>query len=197
MPTGQFDRKLGEPCLSAGCTVRVGYQNKWGYCDTSLACKAAQARAKRAVGRFFCEQEGCDNRVKVDNQTGYCQSHKTETSRQPMRTCAKEGCETRLMAHNETGYCVPHWSRQRMGDHRMRARRYGSDPEMVYRSEVWDRDCGVCYLCNLPADPTGWHLDHVIPLAAGGLHKMSNVAVTHPTCNLRKGDRILVDKQYP
>jgi 5-methylcytosine-specific restriction endonuclease McrA len=30
------------------------------------------------------------------------------------------------------------------------------------------------------------HLDHVIPLAWGGLHDISNLCLACPTCNLRK-----------
>lgn len=63
--------------------------------------------------------------------------------------------------------------------------------ERVYRSVVWERDGGVCHICHEPADPTNWHLEHVVPLARGGEHSYANTAVSHPACNLRKGTKLL------
>ena len=34
-------------------------------------------------------------------------------------------------------------------------------------------------------------IDHVIPLAKGGLHAWSNVKLAHKGCNEQKGDRII------
>ena len=34
-----------------------------------------------------------------------------------------------------------------------------------------------------------YHFDHKIPLSAGGAHVASNIQITHPLCNLRKGAR--------
>lgn len=62
--------------------------------------------------------------------------------------------------------------------------------EHIDRHLVWERDRGICQICTHPADPTRWHLDHVVPLARGGNHLYSNVQVSHPTCNLRKGAKV-------
>jgi hypothetical protein len=35
-----------------------------------------------------------------------------------------------------------------------------------------------------------FHLDHITPLSAGGLNIDSNVQLTHPTCNYRKGRQL-------
>jgi 5-methylcytosine-specific restriction endonuclease McrA len=32
-----------------------------------------------------------------------------------------------------------------------------------------------------------WHLDHVVPLAAGGDHSYANTQVSYSACNLAKG----------
>lgn len=60
----------------------------------------------------------------------------------------------------------------------------------VDRDAIWRRDAGICHLCLLPADAADWHLDHVIPIVHGGPHDPRNGAVSHPSCNLRKNDRI-------
>jgi 5-methylcytosine-specific restriction endonuclease McrA len=36
-----------------------------------------------------------------------------------------------------------------------------------------------------------FHVDHIMPLAKGGLHCYTNVQVAHPKCNLSKKDKIL------
>lgn len=68
--------------------------------------------------------------------------------------------------------------------------------KMLYR-----RDNGICYLCGGLCD---WNdknglrmgltypsIDHVIPLAKGGLHSWDNVRLAHISCNCRKSDRII------
>lgn len=61
--------------------------------------------------------------------------------------------------------------------------------ENIRRADIWDRDGGICYLCETPCDPNNWHLEHLIPLSRGGPHTASNVAVSHPECNRAKGTR--------
>lgn len=59
------------------------------------------------------------------------------------------------------------------------------DPAVVYVMHG-DR-CGICSEFVLEAE---FHVDHVIPLACGGLHMYANVQLAHPLCNSRKGHRI-------
>lgn len=70
-----------------------------------------------------------------------------------------------------------------------RARKLDQFVEHVDRELVWTRDRGICHLCGKHADPATWHLDHIVPLAHGGLHSYANTAVTHPQCNMQKGAR--------
>lgn len=77
-----------------------------------------------------------------------------------------------------------------------RRARKAADPEYARKHReyvdpavVWARDCGVCHICDRPADPEDWHLEHVVPLARGGNHSYANTRVSHPVCNLRKGAR--------
>jgi 5-methylcytosine-specific restriction endonuclease McrA len=59
--------------------------------------------------------------------------------------------------------------------------------EEFSRGEIWDRDKGICHVCSTACDSRRWHLDHIKPLAKGGSHVRSNVAVAHPFCNQSKG----------
>lgn len=66
---------------------------------------------------------------------------------------------------------------------------------------LFKRDSGVCYLCGGQcdwADKNGQivgdmypSIDHVIPVAAGGLHSWSNVRLAHFRCNVNKSDKLL------
>ena len=73
---------------------------------------------------------------------------------------------------------------------RRRARELGQfiedvDPQIVY--EMHGGRCGICGEF-IEGD---FHVDHVIPLAKGGMHGYINVQPAHPKCNLSKGAKIL------
>lgn len=66
------------------------------------------------------------------------------------------------------------------------------DHQMIY-----ERDSGICGLCEQPVDPTlRWPdllsatIDHIIPLARGGVHGPDNVQLAHMRCNSSKGARV-------
>lgn len=48
--------------------------------------------------------------------------------------------------------------------------------------------CGRCGICGQFIEhELGFHVDHVLPLARGGMHGYINVQPAHPFCNLSKG----------
>ena len=57
-----------------------------------------------------------------------------------------------------------------------------------------DRDEGVCGLCGeLVEDDTGLEgpsIGHIVPLARGGAHALTNIRLEHLRCNLRKGSKL-------
>jgi 5-methylcytosine-specific restriction endonuclease McrA len=70
-----------------------------------------------------------------------------------------------------------------------RARKRDAFVEHVNALVVLERDDGVCGICGGDVDPTNFDVDHVVALAAGGLHAYFNVQAAHPTCNRSKGMR--------
>lgn len=56
---------------------------------------------------------------------------------------------------------------------------------------VLQQSGGVCGICRLPLDSADVHFDHIVPLARGGAHTQANMQATHPSCNLRKGARVV------
>lgn len=76
-------------------------------------------------------------------------------------------------------------------NHRRRVRQLGGECEKFSREEIYERDQGICYLCGLFVKENAWHLDHIIPVALGGGHTRRNVAVSCPSCNRRKGTKLV------
>lgn len=70
-------------------------------------------------------------------------------------------------------------------------RKLKSFVEEVDRDLVWNRDKGLCHICQKPANQNNWHLDHIYPVVKGGEHSYKNVAVSHPRCNQKKSDRLM------
>ena len=47
-----------------------------------------------------------------------------------------------------------------------------------------------CVGCTRDLRVVGYHVDHVVPLARGGLNVRGNIQLLCPRCNLRKGVRV-------
>ena len=62
-----------------------------------------------------------------------------------------------------------------------------------YKVKLLKRDGDTCFCCNLPMgeDMT---LEHLIPLTAGGLNVLSNMAIMHSHCNRALGNKPLFAK---
>lgn len=72
---------------------------------------------------------------------------------------------------------------------RRRARKYQNQVGNVDYKMIWERDQGICHICDNVVERANVHFDHVIPLVRGGAHSMENIKVSHALCNLRKGAR--------
>jgi 5-methylcytosine-specific restriction endonuclease McrA len=76
---------------------------------------------------------------------------------------------------------------------RRRARLVGATVEPVDPGIVFERDGWVCHICGDTVAPKDASLDHVVPLSLGGEHSYANVATSHLSCNVKKGNRLIVD----
>jgi 5-methylcytosine-specific restriction protein A len=77
------------------------------------------------------------------------------------------------------------------GDELSRRVKWHKHEKLQIKSDLWDRDSQVCYLCQENMSYREATIDHVIPLAKGGADNPSNYKLTHPKCNLEKGNMLL------
>jgi 5-methylcytosine-specific restriction endonuclease McrA len=68
-----------------------------------------------------------------------------------------------------------------------RARKLAAFVEVVDPMVVYDRDGGLCGLCGSSVDREDFHVDHIVPFAAGGEHSYANTQLAHARCNRVKG----------
>lgn len=63
--------------------------------------------------------------------------------------------------------------------------------EYVSLDAIYERDKGLCGICGKALNRVVAIGDHIIPLSKGGLHNYANVQLAHPSCNSKKGTRVI------
>lgn len=93
-------------------------------------------------------------------------------------------------------YYAKHKDVRSNGAHKRRLIIAAENSDFIERQVVFDRDQGICYLCNKEVNPNDWWLEHKIPLSRGGSHTYDNVAVSHPGCNARKQAKFIEELSW-
>jgi 5-methylcytosine-specific restriction endonuclease McrA len=129
-------------------------------------------------------------RIAENNAKRYAQNKEREVAKAAKYREEYPGCSSEYYNRNKKRIAkreaTPQGKAIRLSYvHKRKARKRGVKSEPYTRQGVWNRDKGICGICNLPADPNKWHLDHIIPLGPGE-DIFQNVQVTHPKCNLFK-----------
>lgn len=63
----------------------------------------------------------------------------------------------------------------------------------VLISEMLEAQNGICPVCKEAIDQStlgAFHVDHVIPFSRGGGYERDNLQITHPFCNMSKGNDV-------
>lgn len=118
------------------------------------------------------------------------------------RICSR--CKRDLpVAELRTSWCNDCWgedNRRRQHERRMLSAAPSGVSERFTRQDVLIRDGYMCGLCIEPIDPDlpyphprSASLDHIIPLARGGSHSMSNAQAAHLDCNRRKWAHVPIE----
>jgi 5-methylcytosine-specific restriction endonuclease McrA len=106
--------------------------------------------------------------------------------------CAGEYPQT----NHQQKYCTPRCGKTARGarSDRVRAAYHGVEYQPINRHRIYTRDDWTCGICGDRIDPGAkWpdlmcaSLDHIVPMAEGGGHVLSNVQAAHFLCNSYKG----------
>lgn len=88
-------------------------------------------------------------------------------------------------------------SRLKVKEHRKKTKRPHSKRKSIssgYRDIIVDflikRDGLICGICKKSMEGSIFHIDHIIPVALGGVDTMENVQLTHPKCNMSQSNLI-------
>jgi len=150
-----------------------GFKPRCKPCDLLSRDKAARAEYEKK----YWDSRREERRKMVRESHERNKDHHKKKRREYLRT---ESGKAKCRKHSQTRYAR---EKDAFVEH--------VDPMSVYR----DQD-GVCYLCKSRFSFDELELDHVFPLAAGGKHQRSNVAMACIRCNRSKGAKILeVDYQ--
>lgn len=190
-------RELVRSCVVCGAVFETHprERNRRKYC--SEACRLRQyrqstpelAERRREMDRLR-SRENYSPRPKVIGECVECGS--LFEGRRGRKYCSA-GCSNRA------------FGRARVADGRAadlnaerRAREAGVKVSRGRRIAVLERDGWVCQLCGEPTDRTVKYphpdfpvIDHIVPLALGGAHEMSNWQTAHNRCNAKKGARLV------
>lgn len=113
------------------------------------------------------------------------------------RPCLAEDCQRWRRANPAAMLrSVNQWRRRhpeltRLYDRRKYAKRKGAGRtaqrlDQADLLELYRRQGGLCRYCSKSVAFEGMTLDHVIPLARGGVHQIENICLACPSCNARK-----------
>ena len=71
-------------------------------------------------------------------------------------------------------------------------------PNNIRYEQVFERDGGVCWLCQMSVDSSlprtsklGGTLDHIVPISKGGDDSLENIKLAHWICNNRKSNKLI------
>jgi 5-methylcytosine-specific restriction endonuclease McrA len=160
-PLGEFTAAATKDGLRGQCrSCEADYKRRW------RARNIVRIRAARKA-RYYAERT--ENIVRVQEWAGAHAEERAEYRRNHY-------------AANAEAY------KRKAQEYRVR--KTGAFVAQVSRRAIYARDRGLCGICGLPVQFSEMHLDHVIPLCQGGTHEPSNVQVSHPACNLKKGRRL-------
>lgn len=146
--------------------------------------QAERARARKdEINARRRERYAADGERERERSRRYREEN-LEKVREADRRYARENSESRSQKAVDWQRANP--ERVAIRSAKRRARKNAGIVEEVVPLVVLELDDGVCGICHEDVDPTDFHVDHVVPLSAGGDHCYANVQVAHPDCNLRK-----------
>lgn len=147
--------------------------NNHKYCSNECESKA---NSKRIIRVKICKE--CGNEFETDHdKTVYCSKRCSNRFRRKKSTISKD---RRITLNGKADYSIS-------------------------LKKLYKRDKGICHICGENCDPKDYveygdifiagesypSIDHVYPIAKGGMHSWDNVMLAHRYCNAVKNDKII------
>ena len=149
----------------------------------------------RFTGYMASQAKFCSESCRHAMSTHVGIQHHRDRCDIPWKPC--EGCGEIGSFYHHRKFCDDCRAERRRGHWRRKnAVRRGAKMkgEKFTLEEVGDRDGWRCHLCSKRVNPTIANpdpraptIDHLIPVAAGGVDELSNVALAHRSCNCSRG----------
>lgn len=157
-----------------------GYQ---GYCGVCMNRKKYESIAKKK-----------DYYLEMGRRNQRARRHRAPDAIKAEKRRSYERHRDYILARNQVWFDAHPGKREHfkyMAKLRRRAREYAAFVEEVEPIVVWERDGGVCHICQETVSFYQMHLDHVIPISKGGEHSYANIKASHSDCNQWKHARIV------
>ena len=71
-----------------------------------------------------------------------------------------------------------------------KARKLKVTIEPIDYNRIIEKANGICGICKQKIIGA-YHFDHIYPISLGGMHTEENIQLAHPSCNVRKSNRII------
>ena len=159
--------------------------------------KAHQKEIEKVLKKAEAQQRA------IAKREGYISTHMIEC-----KVCGKMflGALSRKTCSKD---CRKKWGNARWD---RRVKRNGKPDYSITLGKLYTRDQGVCQLCGKPCDFNDYKLndngyfivgktypsiDHIKPIAKGGLHIWDNVQLAHMKCNSKKKDKYFDEQLAP
>lgn len=150
------------------------------------AYMAAYRAARREEARVRSAQWRANNKAREKIMTAAYREANRDVLRARYRALYEKNREARKAL--AAAYKLANRDKYRVYHRNRKARSKGKlSPDIV--SVLTAKQGGKCRYCPALFAESGHHLDHVMPLARGGLNVDANMQLLCPRCNLKKGAR--------
>lgn len=159
-------------------------------------------KAKYGRSRLCKKCRNSDSRHRINNKK-YVEANRTKVSKQKSAWYYKNKerilkerkkyyeANLEVIKKYKSDYTRNNREKVREAGARRRAKLRRSFVESVDYSVIYERDGGICHICNTFVHPDELDMDHVIPINRGGEHSYNNIKVSHGICNRRKGTKLM------
>lgn len=174
------------------------------YCSRRCKDKERPGRAERQRELYAAKRIGYKSRSQIMREAQERQAERDKQKEKELAEryavahyCVQCGREFHTLQPNQKT-CSKECSRaQRNRRNDKRINQQNIVDRNITLATLYRRDKGVCHICGMPCDYNDFEIrngnkvvldlyptiDHVIPLARGGLHEWGNVKLAHKRCN--------------